>query len=451
MTTANKNDTSTPKRLGAVTEEENERLTRVGPDTPMGKVFRSYWIPACLASEVPTPDCAPVRVRLLGEDLVAFRDTDGKVGLIEAYCAHRRAPLFFGRNEDSGIRCVYHGWKYDVTGQCVDLPSEPARSRMVEHAKISAYPTYEAGGVIWTYMGPEESAPSLPDYEWLRVPTDHFLISKTEQACNFLQAIEGGIDSAHVGFLHNENINNPRLLASSDNRPRLEVDVETWGYRYVGIRNLTEDQTYVRGYQFLMPCHKIQGQYLNLFQEVPSSGDLNVELAQEFTSIYGHHWVPMDDFTTATYNFHYPSDTTQHVPLEYFAKQEANSGRGPESLIPGTFKLRQNFENDYLIDRERQRTQTYTGIRGVNTQDVAIQEAMGPVVDRTKELLGTTDLAIMRARQLLLEAAEVVESGGKPLGRDAVDHRDVSAIDMVIPSSADWRDLMKDGFISSWP
>ncbi|HEY5272220.1 MAG TPA: Rieske 2Fe-2S domain-containing protein [Acidimicrobiales bacterium] len=433
-----------------ISSEENETLTKVGPGTPMGEVFRQYWIPACLSEEVPTPDSPPVRVRLLGEDLVAFRDSDGKIGLVEAFCPHRRAPLFFGRNEESGLRCVYHGWKFDTEGNCLDLPSEPPHSRMAEFVHLNTYPTFEGGGAIWTYMGDPEKTPPVPDYEWIRVPDDQFLISKTIQDCNFMQGLEGGIDSAHVGFLHNENIANKRLLATSNNHPKLEVELTEWGFRYVGIRELSAEQIYVRGYQFLMPCHKIQGQYLNLFGEIPASGDLNEVLANEYRSVYGHHWVPIDDTTTATYNFHYGSDPAQIVPREYFEAQETRSGRGPDSLIPGTYRLKQNFENNYLIDREVQRTRTFTGIPGVNTQDVAIQEAMGPIVDRSKEFLGTTDIAIVAAREILLEAAREVAEGKTPRGVDAEDCRDVSAADVVIPAGAEWQAVMKDGFTAAW-
>ena len=177
---------------------------------------------------------------------------------------------------------------------------------------------------------------------------------------------------------------------------------------------------------------------------------MNEELANEYRSVYGHHWVPIDDTTTATYNFHYGSDPAVRVPIEYFEAQETRSGRGPDSLIPGTYRLKQNFENNYLIDREMQRTRTFTGIPGVNTQDVAIQEAMGPIVDRSKEFLGTTDIAIVAAREILLEAAREVAVGQTPRGVDAADCRDVSAADVVIPSGAEWQAVMKDGFTAAW-
>src|ERR1700722_15299749 len=184
-----------------LTPADNERLTRVGPGTPMGNLFRRYWIPAALSEQLADPDGAPLRVRLLGEDLVAFRDTDGNVGLVSAFCPHRRAPMFFGRNEDCGLRCVYHGWKFDTTGACVDMPSEPPDSLFKTKVSIEAYPTWEGGGVIWAYLGPKELQPAPPDHELVRAPATHRYVSKTFQDCNYLQALEGGIDPTHATIM----------------------------------------------------------------------------------------------------------------------------------------------------------------------------------------------------------------------------------------------------------
>src|SRR5204862_2638005 len=185
-----------------LTAERNELLTRVGRGTPVGELFRRYWLPALLAEELSGPDCAPVRVKLLGECLVAFRDSSGRLGLIEEFCAHRGVSLWFGRNEENGIRCPYHGWKYDVTGQCVDLPSEPEESGMRQGIKLKSYPCVELGGVVWAYMGPPEKKPPLPNFEWVHLPASHRVTTKRWQESNYLQAIEGGIDSSHVSFLH---------------------------------------------------------------------------------------------------------------------------------------------------------------------------------------------------------------------------------------------------------
>src|ERR1700721_1642220 len=193
----------TPRMLPS---KENELITRVGPGTPMGDTMRRYWMPACLSSEIAEPDSAPVRVRLLGEDLVAFRDTDGRIGLVEEFCPHRRVSLYFGRNEECGLRCVYHGWKFDRDGSCVDMPSEPPDSLFKTKVTIAAYPTWEGGGIIWTYMGPREKQPPPPDYEWVRAPDTHRFVSKTHEDANWLQGLEGGLDTAHSSFLHNEKL-----------------------------------------------------------------------------------------------------------------------------------------------------------------------------------------------------------------------------------------------------
>ena len=216
--------------------EDNERLTRVGPGTPGGNLFRRYWQPALLSSELPERDGAPVRIRLLGEDLLAFRDTEGRVGVVDAYCPHRRAPLFYGRNEECGLRCVYHGWKFDVTGACTDLPTEPPDSRMKASVRINAYPTVEKGGLVWTYMGPKETLPPEPDYEWLRVPPSHLHVSKTYEACNYLQAVEGGLDTAHSSYLHNNKLGDNSMLRNRDGAPKLEVEKTDYGYYYVSDR-----------------------------------------------------------------------------------------------------------------------------------------------------------------------------------------------------------------------
>src|SRR5437016_12075742 len=191
--------------------QENETLTRTGPGTSMGDLFRRYWLPALLAEELPEPDCAPVRVKILGERLIAFRDTQKRLGLIDEFCAHRGVSLWFGRNEEGGLRCSYHGWKYDITGQCVEIPSEPDNPRLCQRIKLKSYPLVERGGVLWTYMGPAEQRPPLPEHEWAMVPASHRFISKRWQECNYLQAMEGGIDSSHVSFLHRGDLNSDPL------------------------------------------------------------------------------------------------------------------------------------------------------------------------------------------------------------------------------------------------
>jgi phenylpropionate dioxygenase-like ring-hydroxylating dioxygenase large terminal subunit len=419
--------------------QDNERITRVGPGTPMGSLQRRYWIPCALSSELPEPDSPPVRVRLLGEDLVAFRDTEGRVGLMDAYCPHRRAPMFFGRNENCGLRCVYHGWKFDVTGTCVDMPSEPPDSLFKEKVTIGTYPTWEGGGLVWTYMGPREHQPPVPDYEFTRAPATHRYVSKTYEDCNWLQALEGGLDTSHSSFAHNNEIHDKSHLRSQDTAPRLEVYRTDYGYTYAGIRNLG-DRSYVRAYHYVLPAQQMRGR-------VTSRKGRHID---EHPTINGHIWVPIDDRTCWVYNWMY--SYTPDIPLteEYAVALETQYGRGPDDLIPGTFRLKANLANDYFIDRDVQRTKTFTGIRGVNTQDMALQEGMGAVVDRSKEHLGTSDRAIIVMRQLLMEAMSDLEEGRPLRGADPATYSHVRAVDLVIPPAPDWRAALKDELVAKF-
>jgi len=241
-----------------LSNEDNVRLTRVSRGTPMCELMRRYWQPIALCSELPEPNGSPLRVRILGEDLIAYRDTSGRVGLIDAYCPHRRAPMFYGRNEECGLRCVYHGWKFDADGKCTDLPTEPASSKMKDHIKINAYPTEERGGLVWAYLGPREQMPEPPNYEWMRAPATHRHVSKTYEHCNWLQALEGGLDTAHSSYLHNNKLGEMREFRQRDRAPRIDVERTDYGYHYVSHRNLGDDGTYVRVYQYVMPWQQMR-------------------------------------------------------------------------------------------------------------------------------------------------------------------------------------------------
>src|SRR5579859_561625 len=185
--------------------EDNALITQTSKGTPMGELFRRFWLPVLLPEELPEPDCPPIRIKVMGEYLVAFRDTNGRVGLVEAFCPHRRAPLFYGRNEECGLRCVYHGWKFDAEGTCVDMPSEPPDSDFRDRLTIKAYPTHEVGGLVWIYMGPRECQPERPPMlEWTELPASRVRIVKWFHENNYMQGIEGDIDTAHVSFLHSD-------------------------------------------------------------------------------------------------------------------------------------------------------------------------------------------------------------------------------------------------------
>jgi phenylpropionate dioxygenase-like ring-hydroxylating dioxygenase large terminal subunit len=345
--------------------------------------------------------------------------------------------MFFGRNEEGGLRCVYHGWKFDHHGTCVDMPSEPPDSLFKTKVTIEAYPTYEAGGVVWTYMGPKEKMPAKPDYEWMRAPATHRHLSKTFEAANWLQALEGGLDTSHSSFLHNMDLHNKSYLRNADTAPRLEVDKTDYGFRYAGIRS-AGDRDYVRVYQYIMPAQQCRGFVAGNRLNEPG----------HLPTIHGHLWIPIDDETTWTWNWMYSNDPSQTLSEEYAIGFEIMAGRGPDDMIPGTFKLKKNLSNDYMIDRHVQKTQTFTGIEGVNTQDVALQEGMGPICDRSKEHLGTSDRAIIATRQLLLEAIDVVQAGGEPRGIDPASYRGFRATDHLVPKDVDWRESLKAEMIA---
>ena len=403
--------------------EQNELLTRVGRGTPMGGVLRRYWIPALLSWELEA-DGPPVRTRLMGEDLVAFRATDGRVGILDEWCPHRATSLWLSRNEENGLRCVYHGWKFDVTGQCVDQMNEP--QQFASKIKTISYPTEERGGVIWTYMGPVAKQPEPPNFGYTAVPDDQRAVTKVVEECNWLQALEGGIDTSHAPIMHRAITEKPSQpgIPMSDPfvkgaAPLLEVDVTDYGYRYYGIRALGTDQQYVRGYHYVMPWTQLR----------PAGQG-------ERKQTHGHHWVPIDDQNTLVWNWYY----SENGPLLEAERIPSNSGNSFELDIDvnNGFRSYRNRSNDWMIDRQAQKTETFTGIPGINTQDRAVQELMGPIVDRSKEHLGPADKAIIVTRKLLEEAVRTVADGGDPAGV-APTYYGLRAIHDVLPAADDWR------------
>ena len=408
-----------------LSREENELITRVGAGTPMGNTLRRYWIPALLAQEIPEPDCPPVRVRLLGEDLVAFRDTQGRIGLLDELCPHRRASLFFGRNEECGLRCVYHGWKFDVAGACIDMMNEPEENDFKHKVRLTAYPTCELGGIVWAYLGPAEKMPPLPKFAWTQAPETHRHVTKVIQECNWLQGLEGGIDTSHAPIMH-------RLLTETSTRggfkpsnpfvrgkaPKLVVDITDYGYQYAGLRPLGEDEMHIRTYQFILPFHQIR----------PSKSGRGAPVDA------GHIWVPIDDHNTAVYNWNYSSEGE----LDAEDRLERGLGNGPMHVDPKTFRSVANRANNYLLDRDVQKQESYTGIDGINVQDRAIQESMGRIVDRSKEHLGPADKAIIQARKLLRQAVKTAEAGGTPDGV-GTSYYTLRAHEAVLPLGTDWR------------
>ena len=386
----------------------------------MGDLFRRYWMPALLAEELPENDCPPVRVKILSERLIAFRDTRGRYGLMDEFCAHRGVSLWFGRNEECGLRCPYHGWKYDVTGQCVDVPSEPETGNFAANVKLRSYPLVKVGDILWTYMGPPDAQPPLPEFEFVHVPEEQTYTSKRWQECNWLQALEGGIDSSHVSFLHSGQLNSDPLFKGSkgnqynvgDLKPFFEVADTEGGLFVAARRNAEEGHYYWRITPWVMPS----------FTMVPPRGDHHV---------HGHIWVPIDDENCWVYTFDYHPARA----LTQTERQAMLDGYGVHSEnIPGTYRPLANKDNDYLMDREAQRrNEHFSGIKGIAMQDASLQESMGPIVDRTKERLVATDSGIIKARQKLRKAAiALAEQGVTPPGVDP-EHQRIRSVSIVLP------------------
>ena len=415
-------------------KEQNDLLTQTGPGTPGGRLFRSYWLPALLSSELPENDCPPVRVKLLSERLIAFRDSQGRLGLIDEFCAHRGVSLWFGRNEESGLRCPYHGWKYDYTGQCIEVPSEPVESGFCRKIKLKSYPLIERGGVLWTYMGPPEKRPPLPEWEFALVPPAQSFMSKRTQESNWLQAMEGGIDSSHVSFLHRGDLSSDPLFRGArgnqynlrDSRPVFEV-VESPGGLYIGARRNAENGHYYwRITQWVMPS----------FTMIPPRGN---------HPVHGHFWVPIDDENCWTWSFDYRPDRA----LTHDEVQAMRDGKGIHvKYVPGTFRPLANKDNDYLIDRAGQKAgKTFSGVAGIAMQDASLQESMGPVVDRTKENLVSTDNGIIMARHRLLRATKaLMEKDVAPPGVDAA-HQKVRSAAVILPPDQPFKDAAKQHLV----
>jgi phthalate 4,5-dioxygenase oxygenase subunit len=408
--------------------EENDLITLVGPGTPLNAVMRSYWLPALLSQEIPEPDCAPVRVRLLGEDLVAFRDSEGRVGLLGEHCSHRGTSLFFGRNEECGLRCIYHGWKMDVAGNVLDTPAEPAGSTLKDKVRHTAYPCHEAAGIVFAYMGPKDRVPLFPDYEWTRVPLDYLYVTKSLQDCSYLQGLEGECDSSHLSYLHRAFSDAKRGggdpdMYGKDGSPEL-AGVETdYGVRMISCRNPGDGTTYLRVSNFVLPCYGF----------VPTGG---LKGNPEGYTIHAH--VPVDDEHSLRFNIFF----RRNRPVTAAEK------RLDEEFKPDHTKAR-NIRNNYLIDREEQRRETFIGVgKSFVIHDSCATETMGPRYDRSKEHLGLGDITVIALRKRLLKVVRGLDRGEEPphLIRSAEqnDQRQVACIVSKIPATKDPKQFISE-------
>ncbi len=373
-----------------LTKEDCELITRVGPGTPMGELIRRTWVPACLSEELSESDCDPIRVRLVGEDFVAFRDSEGRVGLMDEHCPHRGASLFFGRNEEGGLRCLYHGWKMDVHGNVLDTPCEPAESRMRFHIKHAAYPIIEQGDVVWTYLGPRDKQPPFPNFWWATIPASNRCVGKIDYACNYVQAIEGAIEHVHGDVLHSgfelmqwteEQISelDEEHYRFRGSARHYEMQDTPYGFRFAGIKPAGDGKKYVGVTPFAVPFHV-------------------------FLSTSPHMMVPSDDEHTWYYDVR--ASTRQKID-----RAEALADRGEVvgvDLNPDHTKIR-TLQNSYLQDRkamrERKTDWSYSGLPwGKPHQDMAVIESMGPITNWGKEHLGLMDAVVVHMRQRMVAA-----------------------------------------------
>jgi phenylpropionate dioxygenase-like ring-hydroxylating dioxygenase large terminal subunit len=364
----------------------------------MGNLFRRFWTPVMLASELGGRDSAPVRVNVLGENLVAFRDSSGTIGLLDAYCPHRRANLYWGRNEEHGLRCVYHGWKFDVNGQCTDLPNCPEGANLKDRVTTPAYPTLERGGLIWAYLGPADRKPPFPNYEGFAVPESHRFMRKMIARGNYLQLMEGDVDSSHVSFLHSRVDNkpvpgtraNPNTFA--DKMPRWFPQETSYGLMLSAQRNAGPDHFQWRVNQYLMP-------YITLIAAPPGMPILHQVR------------VPVDDVTS----MHFRCYVHPERPLTPEEIATFEGGIIIPEIALGSFETVENMDNDYRIDRTEQSLHSYTGIKSIVAQDLAVtQDQGGLIADRSRELLVSSDRAIIMLRKRLLTAAKALAQGIEP-------------------------------------
>lgn len=379
-------------------------LVHTGPGTPTGDLLRRFWVPVLLASEIAEPDGPQVRIQILGEKLLAFRDSQGWPGLISEFCSHRGASLYFGRNEENGIRCSYHGLKFDIHGKCVDVPQAP---QVCERMSITGYPCIERAGIVWAYMGPKDKQPEAPGVEWANLPNSSVFVSKRLQECNYMQAMEGGIDTSHVSFVHKFEVDGDPFhqgtkaneYIKKDGNVTFEIEQHDGGLTLFGRRNGEPDSNYWRVTQWIFPWYNL----------IPPFGD---------HALGGHVWVPIDDHNCWAWSINFRPDR----PLSEEERRDLGMGKGvhceyePGTDVPGgTWRPKANKDNDYLIDRQAQKERrSFSGVMGFAAQDASLQESMGAIQNHSIEKLLPSDRAIVMARRMLLEATEGLEQGREP-------------------------------------
>ena len=416
-----------------LTQEENDLLCRVEGKALMGQLMRRHWTPVCLIEEVSEPDGTPVKAKVFGEDLVVFRDTNGRVGVMDEYCPHRRVSLVLGRNENCGLRCLYHGWKMDVDGNIVERVSEPVipvANLNAAPPKHLAYPTKEWGGFVWTYMGPPDTQPAFEPPAWAPTADVQVTIAKVIIPCNWAQILEGAIDSAHSSSLHSSDMVPARvdsaratdsmwLRPSTDKAPRMQIERGTYGFRYAAIRRPITNAAvndYVRSTVFVAPATVL----------IPPNNLYNVANIN----------VPMDDTHTAFYlmAWGHADQTPDKDTWRKFLGQQI----GPD--LDDKYLPLRNRSNMFWQDRAAMKAGNFTGITGFPNQDIAMWLTMGPIADRTHERLGASDLAIVEFRKQMLQAVQGFAAGGRVIGTgDARIPKTICAYQAIVPKTTDWR------------
>lgn len=413
-----------------LSHEENELLCRIEGDAPMGQLMRRHWTPVCLIEEVSEPDGAPVQARAYGESLVVFRDTSGRVGVLDEACPHRRASLVYGRNEEGGLRCLYHGWKMDVHGQVLEMVSEPASSGLKEKVKHPAYPTHEWGGMVWAWLGPRDEVPAFRPPAWAPTADVRVSIAKVVLPCNWAQVLEGAIDSAHSSSLHSSDMVPARvggaqatdknwLRPSTDKSPRLQVQRTGYGFRYAALRRPIHDAAtcdYVRSTVFVAPATAL----------IPPNNRYNVANIN----------VPRDDTSTAFYfiAWGHPATTPETATWRQFLRQTVGVD------LDAQYRPLRNMENRFWQDREAMKAGNFTGISGFPNQDVAMWLTMGPIADRTHDRLGASDLAIVEFRRQMVDAVKAFARGEPAIGTgELAIPEGICSFQAVVPKETDWR------------
>lgn len=409
--------------------EDNALICRVGPGTPMGNMMRRYWHPVCTSAQLAMPDAPPLRVRLLGEDYVAFRDSEGKVGLLEELCMHRGASLALGRVEEGGIRCLYHGWKFSAAGAVLETPNH-ADPKYRARMKAPAFPVREEGGIVWAYVGPKELQPEFSRYAFMEADPAHRVVLRINVACNYLQLVEGGEDSSHVGVLHtnmarpgwkenefqpNPDVVNPAALSSNDLEPALKMEETAFGFQYVALRKIgKEGAKNARVVPFIVPYGRI----------IPAPAFL-------FTVLE----VPDDDTHTSTYIVVYgKAPVSEDQIIELLGLDDMRYYDRKTCTFTAT------WADAFGQNRERMK-ESWTGLRGVEVEDAAIALSQGPLYDRSKEHLVPADQGVMRVRRVLLDSVKRVMDNKPPVGV-GIDLRGVSACDAELQDGAPWQDLL---------